>query len=263
MPSSSKKQHNFMAAVANNPKFAKKADVPQSVGEDFVAADKVKASRARPDLQGVNKLKTDHGSMSLFNKGGAMKSDMKQDKAMVKKAVGMHDKQMHGGKKTDMDKLKKGGMPMVMKDGKKIPAFAAKKGGMTKMAMGGAMPAPMAKPARMSMSPVQKFTGPPIIKTAKNFEGLTPGGRPIVNPINNPAVQKFTGPMSKGPRFDKPPKPLTTPTSNPNVLKFNGPMVQSKLKAGGTTKMAKGGGIESKGKTKGAMVRMKSGGRSC
>jgi hypothetical protein len=29
--------------------------------------------------------------------------------------------------------MKKGGMPMVMKDGKKIPAFAAKKGGMTKM----------------------------------------------------------------------------------------------------------------------------------
>ena len=109
MPSTSKKQHNFMAAVANNPKFAKKADVPQSVGEDFVAADKVKASRARPDLQGINKPKTDHGSMSLFNKGGAMK-DMKQDKAMVKKAVGMHDKQMHGGKKTDMGALKKGGM---------------------------------------------------------------------------------------------------------------------------------------------------------
>jgi hypothetical protein len=63
--------------------------------------------------------------------------DMKQDKAMVKKAVGMHDKQMHGGKKTDMGALKKGGMPMVMKDGKKMPAFAAKKGGMTKMAKGG------------------------------------------------------------------------------------------------------------------------------
>lgn len=63
--------------------------------------------------------------------------DMKQDKAVVKKAVGMHDKQMHGGKKTDMTALKKGGMPMIMKDGKKIPAFAAKSGGMTKMAKGG------------------------------------------------------------------------------------------------------------------------------
>ena len=40
MPSTSGKQHRFMAAVANNPKFAKKAGVPQSVGEEFVQADK-------------------------------------------------------------------------------------------------------------------------------------------------------------------------------------------------------------------------------
>mgnify|MGYP003344858223 FL=1 len=40
MPSTSKKQHNFMAAVANNPSFAKKAGVPQSVGKEFVNADK-------------------------------------------------------------------------------------------------------------------------------------------------------------------------------------------------------------------------------
>ena len=40
MPSTSKKQHNFMAAVANNPKFAKKVGVPQSVGKDFTTADK-------------------------------------------------------------------------------------------------------------------------------------------------------------------------------------------------------------------------------
>jgi len=115
MPSSSKKQANFMAAIANNPKFAKKVGVSQSVGKDFNEADKGRK----------------------FKEGGDMKSDLKQDKAMVKKAVGMHDKQMHGGKKTDMAALKKGGMPMVMKDGKKIPAFAAKKGGMTKMAKGG------------------------------------------------------------------------------------------------------------------------------
>ena len=114
MPSASKKQHNFFAAVAHSPSFAKKVGVPQSVGKDFNEADKGRK----------------------FKEGGAMK-DMKQDKAMVKKAVGMHDKQMHGGKKTDMAALKKGGMPMVMKDGKKIPAFAAKTGGMTKMAKGG------------------------------------------------------------------------------------------------------------------------------
>jgi hypothetical protein len=115
MPSSSKKQANFMAAIAHNPSFAKKVGVSQSVGKDFNEADKGRK----------------------FKEGGTMKSDMKQDKAMVKKAVGMHDKQMHGGKKTDMAALKKGGMPMIMKDGKKVPAFAAKSGGMTKMARGG------------------------------------------------------------------------------------------------------------------------------
>jgi len=35
--------------------------------------------------------------------------DIKADKKMVKKAVGMHDKQLHGGKKTDLKGLKKGG----------------------------------------------------------------------------------------------------------------------------------------------------------
>ena len=40
MPSKSKKQHYFMEAVANNPAFARKADIPQSVGREFVAADK-------------------------------------------------------------------------------------------------------------------------------------------------------------------------------------------------------------------------------
>ena len=35
---------------------------------------------------------------------------MKQDKAVVKKAVGMHDKQQHGGKKTNLAMLRKGGM---------------------------------------------------------------------------------------------------------------------------------------------------------
>jgi hypothetical protein len=40
MPSASKKQHNFMAAIANSPSFAKKVGVPQSVGKDFTTADK-------------------------------------------------------------------------------------------------------------------------------------------------------------------------------------------------------------------------------
>ena len=139
MPAVSEKQKKFMDAAAHNPKFAKKAGIPTDVAKEFSVASKGQkfGPNTRADLQGINKPKTDHGNMNLYKKGGVMKDDMKQDKAMVKKAVGMHDKQMHGGKKTDMAALKKGGMPMVMKDGKKIPAFAAKKGGMPKMARGG------------------------------------------------------------------------------------------------------------------------------
>ena len=42
MPSVSKKQHNLMAAVAKNPAFAKKVGIKQSVGQDFLTADKGK-----------------------------------------------------------------------------------------------------------------------------------------------------------------------------------------------------------------------------
>lgn len=42
MPSKSAKQARLMAAVAHNPKFAKKVGIPQSVGQEFHAADKRK-----------------------------------------------------------------------------------------------------------------------------------------------------------------------------------------------------------------------------
>jgi hypothetical protein len=68
MPSTSKKQHNFMEAVAHNAAFAKKAGVPQSVGKDFATADKgkkfakgglmagIKEARIKPAK--MNKVKT-------------------------------------------------------------------------------------------------------------------------------------------------------------------------------------------------------------
>jgi hypothetical protein len=75
MPSTSKKQHNFMAAIANNPAFAKKVGVPQSVGKDFTDADKGKKFRSggvsRADIQKVNKPKTEHGKMAFFKEGGS------------------------------------------------------------------------------------------------------------------------------------------------------------------------------------------------
>ena len=87
MPSKSKAQHNFMAAIANSPSFAKKAGVPVSVGKDFVTADKGKK----------------------FSKGGDMKhEDVKMDKKMMQKAVNKHEGRLHKG--AAMTKLSKGGM---------------------------------------------------------------------------------------------------------------------------------------------------------
>ena len=45
MPSKSGKQHRLMAAVANNPAFAKKVGISQSVGKEFMKADKRKGKK--------------------------------------------------------------------------------------------------------------------------------------------------------------------------------------------------------------------------
>lgn len=108
MPSVSKKQHNFMAAIAKNPGFAKKVGIPRSVGEEFLTADKGKK----------------------FREGGTMKhSDMSKDMPMMKKVAGEavkgHEKKMH--------KMAKGGVTRA--DGCVMKGHT--KGKMIKMADGG------------------------------------------------------------------------------------------------------------------------------
>jgi hypothetical protein len=119
MPSTSKKQHNFMAAIANSPSFAKKAGVPQSVGKDFVTADKGKK----------------------FSKGG----DMAESKAMVKKEVSFMKKKgapasMIKHEKAEMMGMKKGGIATSLKAHAAAPASKAhagmKAGGYTRAADG-------------------------------------------------------------------------------------------------------------------------------
>ena len=85
MPSSSKKQHNFMEAIAHNPGFAKKVGIPQSVGKDFSNADKGKS----------------------FSKGGDMATKMNPGfMAMIAKKKGAPAKKMAGGGMTSMGKVK-------------------------------------------------------------------------------------------------------------------------------------------------------------
>lgn len=121
MPSVSKKQHNFMAAVANNPAFAKKAGVPQSVGKDFNEADKgrkfgkggIMANTAR-----MNRLE----ELGRVNAEKASTAKGKKNLAAEKKRVVGELKMAKGGSasaradgiaqkgKTKGKMLKKGGM---------------------------------------------------------------------------------------------------------------------------------------------------------
>jgi hypothetical protein len=93
MPSVSKKQHNLMAMVANDPAAAKRMNIKQAVGAEFMKADKGRK----------------------FVKGGMAHDDIREDKKLIKKAFGMHDKQEHKGQHTDLSKLKKGGTAMASK----------------------------------------------------------------------------------------------------------------------------------------------------
>ena len=70
MPSVSAKQHRFMAAVAHNPAFAKKAGVPQSVGKDFSNADKGKTFKRGGEM--ATKMDPRMMAMMAAKKRGAM-----------------------------------------------------------------------------------------------------------------------------------------------------------------------------------------------
>jgi hypothetical protein len=226
MPSTSKKQHNFMAAVANNPSFAKKAGVPQSVGQDFSSADKgrkfskggtmaAKDSGFDDDVKRVkSSLYMNKDDDKTYSRerglGPGMAAKRLEGRGVDVKGLagnranaddlGSYKK---GGnvKKMNMGGYADGGMPMVMKDGQKVPAFAAD--GKGKMAKGG-----MAhKDVKMDKSMMQK------------------------------AVNKHEGRLHKGESM-------------------------TKLAKGGTFRSS-ANGIATKGKTKGTMVKMTKGGMAC
>ena len=151
MPSTSKKQHNFMAAIANSPSFAKKAGVPTSVGKDFVTADKGKKFSKGGDMKKMNMGGYADGGMPMvmkdgqkvpafaadgkgkMAKGGMAHKDVKMDKSMMQKAVNKHEGRLHKGE--SMTKLAKGGTFRSSANG--IATKGKTKGTMVKMNKGG------------------------------------------------------------------------------------------------------------------------------
>jgi hypothetical protein len=65
MPAKSAKQKRFMQAVANNPKFAKKVNIPQSVGEEYSKESKM-----------YNKKMMNGGKVKKMMDGGKVKKMM-------------------------------------------------------------------------------------------------------------------------------------------------------------------------------------------
>jgi len=91
MPSHSKKQHNFMEAIAHSPSFAKKVGVPQSVGKDYAAADKGKTFSKGGEMKESMVGK----EVAFMKKKGAPKSMIKHEETEMKR--GGKVRRMAGG----------------------------------------------------------------------------------------------------------------------------------------------------------------------
>ena len=134
MPSTSKKQHNFMAAVANNPAFAKKAGVPQSVGKEFSNADKGRKFSKGGDMKSENMMMKKEGR-------GMAKADMakKGMPAALAKHAGMPASKAHKGLKAggSVGTTKMGAVRTAAPSKDGIASKGKTKGAMVKMARGG------------------------------------------------------------------------------------------------------------------------------
>lgn len=95
MPSVSGKQHRLMAAVATNPAVAKKTGIPQSVGKEFLDADKGKKFKGGGEMkESMKKVKEEIGFMK---KKGAPKSMIKHEMAEAGMKKGGKVKKMASG----------------------------------------------------------------------------------------------------------------------------------------------------------------------
>jgi len=220
MPSSSAKQSRFMAAVAHSPSFAKKVGVSQSVGKDFNTADKGKT----------------------FNRGGMMKkrrfdeggdvSDYEIDPDS-RRAHGLYDEKP-AAKKTSKKATKNSAaldaeLTREALAREKARDVAAKRN-YEKDVRPGLDMAEMSSPAGTNMG----------LRT-KDMRNFAKGGM----------MKESKAMVGKEVMFMK---KKGAPASMIKHEKSEMGMAK------GGMSYAKGGGIESRGKTKGTMVRMASGG---
>ena len=261
MPSSSKKQHNFMAAIANNPSFAKKVGVKQSVGKDFNTADKGKT----------------------FNKGGMMKMRKFAEAGYVDDSDMDDEGNTRSKYEIDPDSRRAHGF----RDEEPTPKRpAAKKAAPKKAASKPAVKAETIVPgfdADISKKMERKAFAEPRGPTKQTptedsdrADGVAQGSvkkkKTFGDFLEEVRSFKSTRGMKKGGAVMKEPKDAMMPRRprgmTPSVAPQS-PMGMGMKKGGRPMKdgkpafmkkFAKGGGIESRGKTKGTIIRMASGG---
>jgi len=122
MPTVSKKQEKFMQAVANNPKFAKKVGVNQSVGQEFTKEKSMnnRTKHIMNEKDEIRRVDKEIRKNEGYRAGGMMKD--KEGRAMAMNKKGMTDSQM---KDAAGRAMKKGGAIMKAK-GKKMQGYNAR-----------------------------------------------------------------------------------------------------------------------------------------
>ena len=104
MPAKSAKQLKLMQAVANNPKFAKKVNIPQSVGEEYSKESKMYNKKM---MKGGKVKKMMGGGMAMADRAGTRAMDPRMAMAMdARRRQAAMGGMKHGGSvKNELEEL--------------------------------------------------------------------------------------------------------------------------------------------------------------
>ena len=273
MPTVSKKQERFMQAVAHNPKFAKKVGVPTSVGKEFT-----KSGGGMKKSSNVKKMAM--GGRSL----------PPNPRRPLAQAIDMPRRPSNPGPMPRPLPLRTGKMAAGGMPPRDIGTGA---GPRRPLAQATDMPRPRPFPVRSGKMAAGGTPNDYIKEMAGSITaGSTGGGgrRPLAQAIDRPRVQRDKGYGDEGPRFfqgqavsaSAPRRPLPQAINKPGMggmpprdigtgagprtpISLPKPIPGNYMKKGGVATSKMGSvrtaspsrdGIASKGKTKGAMVKM-------
>jgi len=104
MPAKSAKQLKLMQAVANNPKFAKKVNIPQSVGEEYSKESKMYNKKM---MMGGKVKKMMGGGMAMADRTGTRAMDPRMAMAMDarRRQAAMGGMKKGGSVKNELEEL--------------------------------------------------------------------------------------------------------------------------------------------------------------